>query len=267
MPIPLPIAPSTFPFRSSFKNWPSCPLPITADCANRNRARHKISHLQGLKKLARAVVDDDAIFLAVANPDVAVRRIDGQPCDELNLPCPTSLPNHWLMNLPFLSIDNARSAEVVCRSSESVSLGLHSRVPRRCRRRRSAQTQPSPAPTTVAVLPSSQSPRRPVCPSFRSNLPSGLIFITVALPAAVSRRCLRFDRHTVRFFLIADHFFAKFEHELRVRIKLEELRVAALGTLKPQRFPFESSATEGTPPKPGGSTYGYSNVYPIVCFH
>src|SRR5207249_11071062 len=31
--------------------------------------------------------------------------------------------------------------------------------------------------------------------------------------------------------------------------------------------PFESRATAGTPPNPGGSTYGYVNVYPIVCFH
>src|SRR6185503_69047 len=36
---------------------------------------------------------------------------------------------------------------------------------------------------------------------------------------------------------------------------------------KTHRLFFESSATAGTPPGPGGSTYGYANVYPIVCLH
>src|SRR6266851_3116079 len=64
------------------------------------------------------------------------------------------------------------------------------------------------------------------------------------------------DGHPVRLVLVAGHVLADLKDQVVIQIELEQLR-----------FPGESRATAGTPPKPGGSTYGYVNVYPIVCCH
>src|SRR5258708_38018210 len=40
---------------------------------------HEVSHLHRLEEPAVARIDDDAIFLPVADPDIAVGRIDGEP--------------------------------------------------------------------------------------------------------------------------------------------------------------------------------------------
>src|SRR5262245_52914094 len=49
---------------------------------------HEIPHLHRLEKLALSRIDDDAVFLAVADPDVAIGRIDGESVRRAELPLP-----------------------------------------------------------------------------------------------------------------------------------------------------------------------------------
>jgi len=46
---------------------------------NQNGERKQGSYLNGPEKLTVAAIDDDAILLAVADPNVAVCGINGQP--------------------------------------------------------------------------------------------------------------------------------------------------------------------------------------------
>src|SRR2546425_3385821 len=55
---------------------------------------NEVSRLHRFKELAIAAIDDDAILLAVADPDIAVRRINGEPMDrvEFSLSDTVSVP-------------------------------------------------------------------------------------------------------------------------------------------------------------------------------
>src|SRR5439155_23077418 len=46
---------------------------------------HEVSHLHRFEEGAVSRIDDDPVFLAVADPDIAVCRIDGEPVGRAEL--------------------------------------------------------------------------------------------------------------------------------------------------------------------------------------
>src|SRR5207247_7362282 len=77
---------------------------------------HEVSHLQCLEKFSVARIDDDPIFLAVADPDVTIRGIDGEPM------CRAEFSLSHLVPVPLIDefavlveVDDPRGAEIVDR--------------------------------------------------------------------------------------------------------------------------------------------------------
>ena len=210
MPMPLPIAPRTVAIPVELQELAvlAARHPRLAVRVEIQRA-HQISHLHRLEELAVAGIDDDPILLAVADPDIAVVGIDGEPVGRAEFSLPDLVAVPLIDELAVLvEVDDPRRADVVGRDRPNrCRWGSRSHDPRRYRHRRSARTPPSPAATAAAVLWLRSSRRGvPRAPIVISSLPSGLIFITVAPFAAVDPDVvLRIDGHAVRLVLVADH--------------------------------------------------------------
>src|SRR5262249_17998236 len=77
---------------------------------------HEISHLHRLEELAVTRINDDAVFLAVAHPDVAVGRIDGEAMRRAELPLPHLIAVPLIDELAVLvETHDPRGAKVVGR--------------------------------------------------------------------------------------------------------------------------------------------------------
>jgi hypothetical protein len=78
----------------------------------------EVSHLHGLDEPAVARIDDDTVFLAVANPDIAVAGINGEPMDRAEFPL-SDLVAVPLIDEPAvpIEVDDPRGTDIVgCRS-------------------------------------------------------------------------------------------------------------------------------------------------------
>src|SRR5580704_6372205 len=53
---------------------------------------HEVSHLHGFEEPAVARIDDDTVFLAVADPDLTVCGINGEPMDRAEFPWSDLIP-------------------------------------------------------------------------------------------------------------------------------------------------------------------------------
>src|SRR5687768_4304941 len=196
---------------------------------------HQVSHLHRLQEFTVSRIDDDAVILAVTDPDVAVRGIDCEPVCRVELAWSDFVAEPLILELAVLvEMDNPRSADVVRRI---LRVGVvWALVPM------------SFADVDVAVRREGDHHRLPQQP-----LPFRFIPVSAASALADPEQHLSFgtdfrdrrrprggdpdvvlgiDRHAVRLRLIPDDVATDLEEQLVIRTELEELRPAEVGALQ-----------------------------------
>ena len=196
---------------------------------------HQVSHLHRPEEFSVAAVDDDAIFLAVANPDIAVCRIDGEPMGRAEFSLAHLVAVPLIDELAVLvDTDDPRGADIV---GGIIGIGIVWTLV--------GVTLPD---VYVAVRSERHHHRLPQKPlSFR--------FIPIASASPLADRqnwlavrtdfhhrgsgrrgdpdiVLGIDGHAVRLFLIAEDVLTNLKDDFVIRIELEQLRFSTLGALK-----------------------------------
>ena len=77
---------------------------------------NEVSHLHRLEEFAVAAIDDDTILLAVANPDITVCGVNGQPMDRVEFSLSDTVAVPLIDEFAALiEMDDARDAQIIGR--------------------------------------------------------------------------------------------------------------------------------------------------------